>query len=130
MRVLLGCGILGNMESEIVIDNEPRADQQSSVCRYAAVVAKAVVLALLVFLVYFGGYLAFLDRKVYRQVGVDAATSINLFEIEPKYLIEGGAVEFAFAPAHEVDRMIRRGYWETIEKSNGMKWKNPRPAAE
>lgn len=72
---------------------------------------------------YLGSFYLLLERKLYYPTGVDAKTGQNLFDIGPQYRVSG--IEFAMRPALWIDRHVRSDYWTTIEKSNGMKWKNP-----
>ena len=99
-----------------------RNDKPSSGYLGSAIGTLAAVLA-----VYLGAYFALLEGKVYWPIGVDAATGINLFEAAPRYRVQGKSVEKVFSPANWIDRMLRDEFWETIEKQNGRKWKNPPP---
>ncbi len=88
---------------------------------------KIAGIAVVLLLVYVGAYFALLEGKVYRLVGSDPSTRINRFEIEPQYRVGGDTTKSVLAPAHWIDCGVRREYWDTIEKKNGTKWKNPRP---
>lgn len=72
---------------------------------------------------YFGLYYFLLERKLYVQTGVDPASGQNLFYCVPQY--RNSEIESVMRPALWIDRHVRSDYWTTIEKSNGMKWKNP-----
>lgn len=76
---------------------------------------------------YAGVYFLMLERKLYFPTGVDRTTGQNLFEIEPKYRIAEGWFEVTMRPAYWMDRAGRSDYWETIEHSDGRKWKDPKP---
>lgn len=89
---------------------------------------RKAALGLLFAIIASGGiYPLLLAGKQYRLMRVDAATGRNVFEIEPSYRLEGRVVAAACRPFHEVDRMIRRDYWMTIEKPSGQAWRNPVP---
>ncbi|MSR60329.1 MAG: hypothetical protein EXS05_22260 [Planctomycetaceae bacterium] len=75
--------------------------------------------------IYFGAYSLLLERKVYRPIGVDAATGQNLFVIEPHYRANAGWVDAALRPAQWIDSHLRGEYWTSVEHSSGRKWKNP-----
>ena len=79
-------------------------------------------------LTYAAIYINLLERKVYRQFGVDPATGQNLLEAEPRYRINEAWVAAGLRPAYAVDRYIRDDYWTTIEHSSERKWKNPKSA--
>ena len=85
----------------------------------------ATVVVVVVLVAYLGSYFALLDRKVYWPAGVDPVTRQNIFKTRPRYLIDGELVERMLDPVHRLDRILRKEYWETIEKTNGGKWKNP-----
>lgn len=72
---------------------------------------------------YLGSFYLLLERKLYNPTGVDATPGQNLFDCVPQYRVSG--IESAMRPALWIDRHVRSDYWTTIEKSNGMKWKNP-----
>ncbi|MGQ0633485.1 MAG: hypothetical protein ACT4QC_02650 [Planctomycetaceae bacterium] len=86
---------------------------------------RAAAAPALALMVYFGAYLLMLERKVYSPIGTDQATGQNLFDVEPWYRIRTPQLENVLAPAHRLDRAIRREYWTTIEHSSGRRWKNP-----
>jgi hypothetical protein len=75
--------------------------------------------------IYIGVYLFVAEPKVYRQTGIDPTTGQNLFHVKPRYATDSSTLEIVFAPAHRLDRLIRRERWTTIEHSSGRKWKNP-----
>lgn len=89
-----------------------------------------VLLGVLVSLaLYFGLYRLWLAGKVYHLAGVSPVTGQNLFAIQPDYRSDNATLEAVFRPAHGFDRFLRPDYWNTIEKMNGAKWKNPVPSA-
>lgn len=83
----------------------------------------AIVTALL--MAYVGAYFAMLRSKVYYPVGVDAATGVNRHLIAPEYRLFEPTAEVVFRPTHFLDCHIRREYWDTVEKTDGTKWRNP-----
>lgn len=78
----------------------------------------------IVCVIYYGVYLGMVG-KVYRLTGVDPITRQNLFYVQPNYSIEGEFAKRLMAPAHHLDRRLRYDYWTTVEKPNGVRWKNP-----
>lgn len=87
--------------------------------------AKWTAVALIVSASYPVAYLALLDRKLYWPVGADPVTQQVTYETLPSYRVNEPSVERFFAPVHRVDRVLRNDFWNTIELSNGQKWKNP-----
>ena len=89
---------------------------------------------------YFAAYYLSLQGKVYIFIGIDAASGMNRYVIEPNYLyrpIPGSPTDededtlirsypdTFFGPALWVDRhVVRREYWRTVEKPlTGKKWR-------
>ena len=83
----------------------------------------ALLTALL--MAYVGAYFVMLRSKVYYSAGVDAATGINRHFIAPEYRLFEPTSAVFFRPAHFLDRHIRSEYWDTIEKPDGTKRRNP-----
>ena len=86
----------------------------------------AILLPVALLAAYTLAYLATLEGKVYRPIGVDPKTGINIFAIEPNFRIDDATGEWFFWPAVAADRRIRIDYWQTIHNSlNGRTWRNP-----
>lgn len=88
--------------------------------------ARRTIIVGLGFLVaYLFVYGILLKGKVYVSIGTAPPIGQNIFAIKPAYRTSGSSVARFLEPAHLIDRVIRSGYWTTIENSNGQKWKNP-----
>jgi len=87
---------------------------------------RLVLLTVAIPVAYFAAYLAAVEGKVYRFIGIEPVSGINRYAIEPSFRFRDSASSAFFKPALWVDRHIRSEYWNTIEnKSTGKQWSNP-----
>lgn len=87
---------------------------------------RVIVALVAVVFVYALTYFAALEGKVYWSAGIDPATGINRYDIEPTFRCFGPQAMLVFKPALWIDRRVRNEYWSTVEnKSARMKWRNP-----
>ncbi len=72
----------------------------------------AVLLAIVLLpMAYMGAYYGMLVDQQRKPIGVEAWMKGESSQFSPKYRIEQPLVTQMLAPAHQVDRFIRRKYW-------------------